>query len=139
MLSFIRAGLFAFIAAILVACGGGGGGGDNAPNFAGNYLVNTTLSSNNCNAAVANTFTFSDSVTQNGRSITVGQEGDNFLGSVDADNGGFSASFTEIEQGITVVGVIAFRTITAGSTYAASVSVTAGPCAAIYNGTATKI
>ena len=135
MLQKMRVLLLVCFTSILVACGGGGG--DETPNFAGNYAISTlNLNYNNCNAAVPATVAGgTDTVSQNGRAITIGS----VSGSVDADNGGFTVSFTQVSNGITVVSTFAFRTITTGSKYELRYTTAAGPCSAVYVGTATKI
>lgn len=143
MLSTIRVIVLALLTSILAACGGGGGSGesDAVPSFAGNYLLSTMqLTSNNCNAAVPATIAGgNDSVTQNGRSVSINSDGILLTGSVDADNGGFAVSITQTTSGVSVLSTFAFRTITAGSKYNFTFTTTAGTCSAIYTGTATKI
>lgn len=139
MLQKMRVLLLVCITAVLAACGGGGG--DETPNFAGNYLFSTMkLTSNNCNAAVPATFAGgTDTVTQNGRAVSINSGGTVLTGSVDGDNGGFSVSMTQVSNGIPVLSTFAFRTITTGSSYEFKFSTTAGACSAVYTGTATKI
>jgi hypothetical protein len=141
MMMNIRALLVVFSAVVLAACSGGGDGSssDGTPSFAGTYNMDLALTTNNCNAAVENTMLLKDTVSQDGRSITIGVDGDNFKGTVDADNGGFAASFTEVVDGATAVGTITFRTATPGSTYAATLGVTVGACTIVYSGTAKKV
>ena len=141
MLQKMRVLLLVCIAVVLAACGGGDGGSDESPNFAGNYAISTlNLNSNNCNAATPGTIAGgTDVVTQNGRAISVGTGSDAIGGSVDADNGGFTVSETEIYSGVTVLSTFAFRTITTGSKYEIRFTTTAGACSIVYVGTATKI
>ena len=135
MLQKIRVLLLICFTAVLAACGGGGGGGDETPNFARNYALNLALSSNNCNAAVGTTLTGSVAVSQDGRSIKIIQAGDIYAGSVDADNGGFSAELTAVINNVPVRGAFAFRKFS--NAYATTYSVTAGTCTVSYTGTAT--
>ena len=117
MLSYIRSGLLAFIAAILVACGGGGG--DSTPNFAGNYQISTTnLTSNTCGGSVTTSLEGGfDTVVQNGRSVSLSDGA--ATGTVDADNGGFTVTSTDVIDGVTVAVTIKFRVTAAGaSTFA---------------------
>ena len=139
MLQKMRVLLLVCFTAVLVACGGGGG--DETPNFAGTYRYsNLALNSNNCNAAVPGTIAGggADIYTQNGRAMSVSSGGLVLSGSVDADNGGFSVSFTQVSSGIPVLSTFAFRTITAGSVYELRFTITAGACSAVYVGTATR-
>ena len=140
MLQKIRILLLVCITAVLAACGGGGGG-DESPNFAGNYAISTlNLNSNNCNAAVPGTIAGgTDVVTQNGRAISIGTGSSVINGSVDADNGGFTVSATQVSSGVPVLSTFAFRTITTGSKYEIRFTTAAGTCSAVYVGTATKI
>jgi hypothetical protein len=139
MLQKMRILLFVCITAVLAACGGGGG--DDTPSFAGNYSISTlNLNSNNCNAAVPGTIAGgTDVVTQNGRAVSVGGGSSVISGSVDADNGGFTVSMTQVSNGIPVLSTFAFRTITSGSKYEIRFTTAAGACSAVYVGTATKI
>lgn len=138
MLQKMRVLLLVCITAVLAACGGGG---DETPNFAGNYAISTlNLNSNNCNAAVPGTIAGgTDVVAQNGRAVSVGSGSSVISGSVDADNGGFTVSMTQVSNGIPVLSTFAFRTITSGSKYEIRFTTTAGACSAVYVGTATKI
>ena len=139
MLQKMRVLLLVCVTAVLAACGGGGG--DDTPNFAGNYSISTlNLNSNNCNAAVPGTIAGgTDVVTQNGRAISVGGGSSVISGSVDADNGGFTVSMTQVSNGIPVLSTFAFRTIISGSKYEIRFTTAAGACSAVYVGTATKI
>ena len=139
MLQKMRVLLLVCITAVLAACGGGGG--DETPNFAGTYAISTlSLNSNNCNAALPSTIAGgADLLTQNGRAVAFGSGGTILNGSVDADNGGFTVSMTQVSNGIPVLSTFAFRTITAGSKYELRFTMTAGACSAAYVGTATKI
>ena len=138
----IRNFLLVAITALLAACGGGGGGDDGTPSFVGNYSVNASLASNNCNAAVPGVVVGTSSIAQSGRSVTIsGDLGDGapLTGSVDADNGGLTVTHSQVSSGVTVLTVFNYRTVTAGSNYSVQVSITAGTCSAIYKGTAVKI
>ena len=136
MLQKMRVLLLVCVTAVLAACGGGG---DDTPSFVGNYSLKLNLISNNCNAAVPASLVGTVAVNQNDRNVTIVTDGITSVGTVDADNGGFSVSNTQVSSGIPVQTVIAARTVTAGSSYAVRYSVTANQCSAIYTGTATKI
>ena len=138
MLQKMRVLLLVCITAVLAACGGGGGG-DDAPNFAGSYSTSATLISNNCNAGVPGSILGVTSIGQSGRTVTLVGNDLALSGSVDADNGGFTVTNSQVSSGVTVLTVFNFRTITSGSKYSVQVSITAAPCSAVYTGIATKI
>jgi hypothetical protein len=138
MLRKMRLWLLVCLTVALTACGGSGD--DDTPNFAGNYLFSSlNLTSNNCGADVPNTIPGGrDTVTQNGRAVSINSNGTVLNGSVDGDNGGFAVSITQTSSGIPVISTFGFRTITTGSTYQVTFTSNAGGCSAIYTGTATK-
>lgn len=130
MLQKMRVLLLVCITAVLAACGGGG---DDTPNFAGSYQLSTAVvSSNTCGGSIANIPGGRIDVTQSGRSITWIEAGGSYSGTLDADNGGFTANANE--SGVSVV--ISMRS---GSGNAFSFKVTAaGGCSIVWTGTATK-
>jgi hypothetical protein len=140
MLSTIRIGLFAFIAAILVACGGGGdGGGDTTPSFAGNYSISANLTSNSCAGSPATTLNGGDTVVQNGRNISI-QSGELALsGTVDADNGGFTVNGSMVVNGVNAQAKVTFRTTATGGVYTFQETVGVNGCSGVYTGTARKV
>jgi hypothetical protein len=137
MLQKMRVLLLVCITAVLAACGGGGG--DDTPSFAGNYFETFNLTANSCNLSLQNTFSGTDSVTQDGRNVSINSGGVVFNGAVDADNGGFTVTGTITSGSGSVQGTIGYRTITAGSTYAINYKLVTGGCTSVYTGTATKI
>jgi hypothetical protein len=141
MLQKMRVFLLVCLTVVLAACGGGGG--DDAPNFAGNYLFsNLNLTSNNCGLDAPNILPLEgggDTVTQNGRAISINSDGTVLTGSVDADNGGFAVSNSQTSNGVLVISTFAFRTITPGSNYQVTFTSNGGACSLVYTGTATKV
>jgi ABC-type glycerol-3-phosphate transport system substrate-binding protein len=139
MLKKIRFLLLVCITAVLAACGGGSDSSDATPNFAGNYLETFSLTTNSCNLAVQTTFTGTDTVTQNGRNVSIVSGSATFAGAVDADNGGFTVNGTITSNGSSVQGTIKYRTITVGSKYSIDYKLVGNGCTTGYTGTATKI
>lgn len=143
MLQKMRVLLLVCITAVLAACGGGDGGSDATPNFAGTYQISTiNLTSNTCGGSptgsIAGGF---DTVVQNDRNVSM--SGGAVTGTVDADNGGFTVSSTQVINGVTIVTSIKFRVTAAGaSTFAVQVnsagSAGSASCAIGYTGTAVK-
>jgi hypothetical protein len=136
MLQKMRALLLVCITAVLAACSGGGG--DDTPNFAGTYLFNGNMTSNNCNIAVTNVYNGTDVLTQNGRAIAMNSGGIIFNGSIDNDNGGITITNTQTSNGVPVVSTLDMR-IKAGNEHSFKVTVAAGSCSVVYGGTATKL
>ena len=116
MLQKMRVLLLVCITAVLAACQGGGDG-DSTPNFAGNYQISTVnLTSNTCGGSAPPSLPAgTETVIQNGRNVSL--SGDS--GTVDADNGGFTVTSTDVIDGVTVAVTIKFRVTAAGaSTFA---------------------
>jgi hypothetical protein len=141
MLKKMRVLLLVCITAVLAACGGGGG--DDTPNFAGNYQISTlNLTSNTCGGSPAGSIAGgTDVAVQNGRNISMSNGA--VSGTLDADNGGFTFSKTDVIDGVTVVTTFKFRVTAAGApTFAVQVnyagSAGSASCAITYSGTATK-
>jgi hypothetical protein len=142
MLQKMRVLLLVCITAVLAACGPGDG--DSTPNFAGNYQINTlNLTANTCGGSPdASLQGGSDTILQDGRNISA--SGGTVNGTVDADNGGFTATQTDVIDGVTVVSTIKFRVTAAGaSTFSVQLNTAASSgsvsCALTYTGTATKV
>jgi hypothetical protein len=125
------------ITAVLVACGGGGGGGDETPNFAGAYSVTLQQSVNNCSVNLPYVSSVLNTVTQSDRNIALVSNTAILAGSVDADNGGFSASKSEVSDGVLVTTSITYRTISA-NVFQARLNIVAGPCTITYDGNAIR-
>jgi hypothetical protein len=138
MLQKMRVFLLVCLTVVLAACGPDDGG--DTPNFAGNYVFsNLNLTSNNCNLDTPNTLAGGgDTVTQDGRAVSINSDGTVLTGSVDADNGGFAVSNTQTSNGVLVISTFAFRTITPGSNYQVTFTSNGGTCSLVYSGTATK-
>ncbi len=131
MLQKMRVLLLVCIASVLAACGGGGG--DDTPNFAGTYQLSTAVvSSNTCGTSVANIPASQGGVTQNGRNITWVESSGSYTGSVDTDNGGFTA----ITSGSGALITLSLRS-TGGNSYAAKLTAS-GACTIVWTGTAVK-
>ena len=124
--------------AILAACGGGNN--EDINNLAGNYDYSPfKLTANTCNSDVAQTIDRgSESVTQDGVNISLNSFGTVFRGTVDADNMGFTASYTQTQNGVPVVSKYAFRRIIIGKDYDVDFTITTGACAVQYSGTALR-
>ena len=125
----------AAIAAVLVACGGGG---DDTPSFAGRYFESLTITASTC-GTVGTKFEAADTVNQDGRSISINSEGLIMTGSIDGDNGGFSASGSGVVNGNSAQGTMKYRTVTEGSKYDVEFVLSASGCTITGKGTATKI
>ncbi len=124
--------------AILAACGGGNT--DNINNLAGTYTYSQLkLTANTCNSDVAQTIDRgSESVTQDGVNISLNSFGTVFSGTVDDDNMGFTASYTQTQNDAPVVSKYAFRRIVIAKDYAVKFTITTGACAVQYSGTALR-
>ncbi len=124
----------AAMAAVLVACGGG----DDTPSFAGRYFESLTITASTC-GSVGTKFEAADTVNQDGRSISINSEGLIMTGSIDGDNGGFSASGSGVVSGNSAQGTMKYRTVTEGSKYDVEFVLTTLGCTITGKGTATKI
>ena len=140
MLQKMRVLLLVCITAVLAACGGGG---DETPNFAGTYKISTlNLTSNTCGGSPPGSIAGgTDVAVQDGRNISMSNGA--VTGTLDADNGGFTFSKTQVIDGVTVVTTFKFRVTAAGApTFAVQVnyvgSAGSASCAITYAGTATK-
>ena len=124
--------------AILAACGGGNT--EDIHNLAGNYSYSQfKLTANTCNSDVAQTIDRgSESVTQDGVNISLNSFGTVFRGTVDADNMGFTASYTQTQNDAAVVSKYAFRRIVIGKDYEVNFTITTGACTVQYSGTALR-
>ena len=124
--------------AILAACGGGNS--ENINNLAGTYNYSDfKLTANTCNSDVAQTIDRGiDSVTQEEANISLNSFGTIFRGTVDADNMGFTASYTQTQNNASVVSKYAFRRIVIGKDYAVNFTITTGACTVQYTGTALR-
>jgi predicted porin len=133
-----KLGLIATSIALLSACGGGDDKEIN--NLAGTYNYSDfKLTANTCNSDVAQTIDRGiDSVTQDEANITLNSFGTIFRGTVDADNMGFTASYTQTQNDVPVVSKYAFRRIVIGKDYAVNFSTTTGACTVQYSGTALR-
>jgi hypothetical protein len=134
----LKLGLVATSIALLSACGGGDDKEIN--NLAGTYDYSPfKLTANTCNSDVAQTINRgSESVTQDGVNISLNSFGTVFLGTVDTDNMGFTASYTQTQDGVPVVSKYAFRRIVIGKDYEVNFTITTGACAVQYSGTALR-
>ncbi len=108
------------------------------PSFAGTYFITSNLTTNSCNLAMPSTATGSDSVAQNGRDVTYTSGSFGMPGTVDADNGGFTASGTQVSSGVSILTTVNFRAASGGS-YTANLTFYTNNCTIVYTGTATKI
>jgi predicted porin len=134
----LKLGLVATSIALLSACGGGNN--EDINNLAGNYNYSPfKLTANTCNSDVAQTIDRgSESVTQDGVNISLNSFGTVFRGTVDADNMGFTASYTQTQNDVPVVSKYAFRRIVIGKDYDVDFTITTGACAVQYSGTALR-
>ena len=125
--------------AILAACGGGGDD-KQINNLAGTYNYSDfKLTANTCNSDEPQTIDRGiDSVTQNEANISLTSFGTVFLGTVDADNMGFTASYTQTQNGVPVVSKYAFRRIVIAKDYEVNFTITTGACTVQYSGTALR-
>jgi hypothetical protein len=108
------------------------------PSFAGAYFITSNLTTNSCNLAISSTATGSDSVAQNGRDVSYTSGSFAMPGTVDADNGGFTASGTQVSSGVSILTTVNFRAAS-GGTYSANLTFYTNNCTIVYTGTATKI
>ena len=124
--------------AILAACGGGNS--EDINQLAGTYTYSQfKLTANTCNSDVAQTIDrTSEFVTQDGANISLNSFGTIFSGTVDADNMGFTASYTQTQNGVPVVSKYEVRRIVIGKDYAVNFTITTGACAVQYSGTALR-
>ena len=124
--------------AILAACGGG----DNKEinNLAGTYNYSVfKLTANTCNSEVAQTIDRGiDTVTQEEANISLHSFDTIFRGTVDADNMGFTASYTQTQNDVPVVSKYAFRRIVIAKDYEVNFTITTGACTVQYSGTALR-
>ena len=124
--------------AILAACGGGNS--EDTNNLAGTYKYSQfKLTENTCNSDVALTLDRgSEYVTQDGEKISLNSFGTEFRGTVDADNMGFTVSYTEMKNDASVMSKYGFRRIVIGKDYEVNFTITTGACAVQYSGTAIR-
>lgn len=109
------------------------------PSFAGTYATSLQKTSDNCNAGTPNSSNPTQFVTQADRGISLVSGSVTLTGAVDGDNGGFSASYTMVSNGIPVTTSTTYRTVTPSSTYSVQLSFVAGPCSVVYSGSATRV
>jgi hypothetical protein len=134
MLQKMRVLLLVGFTAVLAACGGGG---EDTPNFAGVYSVTLQQSVNNCNVNLPFVSNVLNTVTQSDRNIALVSNAATLAGSVDGDNGGFSASKSEVTEGVLVTTAITYRTIST-NVFQARLNILAGPCTITYDGNAVR-
>jgi TctA family transporter len=154
MLRKMRALLLVCSVAGLAACGGTDSAESVMPMFAGNYGVSgLNLAYHNCISSPSSSLS-NLSVTQQDTAVfaTIVGNGVRFIGSVDTDKGGFTATssetyvdtdpFTGVSSYTTIRTIIGFRTISAGSTYAvtqtSSLNLPSESCTAVFHGSGTK-
>jgi predicted porin len=136
--NLLKLGLVATSIALLSACGGSDDKEVN--NLAGTYNYSDfKLTANTCNSDVAQTIDRGiDSVTQEEANISLNSFGTIFRGTVDADNMGFAASYTQTQNNVSVVSKYAFRRIVIGKDYKVNFTITTGACTVQYSGTALR-
>ena len=154
MLRKMRALLLVCSVAGLAACGGTDSAESVMPMFAGTYGVSgLNIAYHDCSFSPSSSLS-NLAVTQKDGAIfaTIEGNGVRFIGSVDTDRGGFTATSTEtyidtdpltgVSSYTTISSIIGFRTIAAGSTYAvtqtSSLNVFGESCTAIFHGNGTK-
>ena len=153
MLSSIRVLVLVFITSVLAACGGGGGADDSGvnggvggvtPSFEGLYWNSSTVISNTCGNNPS-PVEGPDTVTQNGRNISI-QSGELALtGTVDSDNGGFTLTGILLYGGKIAHSTVSYRTTATPSTYTKRHAIDVHDsldvylCTVVYEGTALKI
>lgn len=154
MLRKMRALLLVCSVASLAACGGTDSTESVMPMFAGNYGVSgLNLAYHDCSFNPSSSLT-NLAVTQRDSAVfaTIEGNGVRFIGSVDTDKGGFTATSSEtyidtdpltgVSSYTTIRSIIGLRTISAGSTYAvtqtSSLNVFGESCTAVFHGNGTK-
>jgi hypothetical protein len=144
MLQKMRVLLLVCITAVLAACGDGDSSvvdpAKATPVFAGNYLISgASLILNSCNAGVPVVLAdSSDTVTQDGRIVSMNSDGTIFSGVVDTDNGGFTLANMFVSQNSLVEATLAFRVDAASNKYAFNYTLASSSCTVRYAGTATR-
>jgi hypothetical protein len=143
MLQKMRVLLLVCVTAVLAACGDSGSPVDPAkatPVFAGNYFISgASLTFNSCSVVFpAQISDGTETVTQNGRIVTINSDGTIFSGVVDTDNGGFTLTNTYVSQNSVVEATLAFREDAASKKYAFNYTIAYDSCTVIYTGTATR-
>lgn len=134
-------------AALSVALAGCGGGSSDsaeeagpAPSFAGSYDVTLTKTGDSCGLGLASNIALVQSVSQDGRSISLITNQVTLTGRVDADNAGFSTSLQQTQEGIPVTTTMVYRSTATPGVYGAGFSVVARDsgltCTISYNGSA---
>lgn len=154
MLRKMRTLLLVCSVAGLAACGGTDSSESVMPMFAGTYGVSgLNLAYHDCSFSPSSSLS-NLAVTQQDSAVFATSVGNGvrFIGSVDTDRGGFTATSSEtyidtdpltgLSSYTTIRSIIGFRTISAGSTYAvtqtSSLNLPSESCTVVFHGSGTK-